>query len=62
MSVSGSSRLISLAEAATYYGVSTKTIRRWIADGRIEGYRVGPRLLRVRVESLDSATRRLATA
>ena len=62
MSVSGSSRLISLAEAATYYGVSTKTVRRWIADGRIEGYRVGPRLLRVRMDSLDSATRRLATA
>ena len=62
MSVSGSSRLVSLADAADYYSVSVKTIRRWIADGRIEGYRVGPRLLRVRMESLDSATRRLATA
>ena len=61
MSVS-SSRLISLAEAAEHYSVSTKTIRRWISDGRLEGYRVGPRLLRVRVESLDSATRKLATA
>ena len=62
MSVSGSSRLISLADAADYYGVSTKTIRRWISDGRIEGYRVGPRLLRVRMDSLDSASRKLATA
>ena len=62
MSVSGSSRLISLQEAGDYYGVSVKTVRRWIAAGRLEGYRVGPRLLRVRVESLDSATRRLATA
>lgn len=62
MSVSGSSRLISLADAADYYGVSIKTIRRWISDGRLEGYRVGPRLLRVRMDSLDSATRKLATA
>ncbi|MEH6820909.1 MAG: helix-turn-helix domain-containing protein [Dietzia psychralcaliphila] len=62
MSVSGSSRLISLQEAGDYYGVSVKTVRRWIAAGRLEGYRVGPRLLRVRLDSLDSATRRLATA
>ena len=62
MSVSGSSRLVSLADAAEHYSVSTKTIRRWISDGRIEGYRVGPRLLRVRMDSLDSATRRLTTA
>ena len=62
MSVSDSSRLISLADAAEHYSVSTKTIRRWIADGRIEGYRVGPRLLRVRLDSLDSASRKLATA
>ncbi|MCT1640540.1 helix-turn-helix domain-containing protein [Dietzia cinnamea] len=60
--MSDSSRLISLADAAEHYSVSTKTIRRWISDGRIEGYRVGPRLLRVRLDSLDSATRRLATA
>ena len=62
MSVSSSSRLVSLADAADYYSVSTKTVRRWIAAGRLEGYRVGPRLLRVRVDSLDSATRKLATA
>lgn len=62
MSVSSSSRLVSLADAAEHYSVSVKTIRRWIADGRIEGYRVGPRLLRVRLDSLDSASRRLATA
>ena len=55
-------RLVSLEDAAQHYSVSVKTVRRWIAAGRIEGYRVGPRLLRVRLDSMDSAARRLVTA
>lgn len=55
-------KFVSLQDAADYYGVSTKSIRRWISDGRLEGYRVGPRLLRVRLDSLDAATTRLVTA
>ena len=37
----------SLAEVADALGCSTKTVRRYIADGRLTGYRMGPRLIRV---------------
>lgn len=49
---------VSLAQASAHVGVSERTIRRWIADGRLVGYRVGPRLLRVdrvELEALFSA-------
>jgi excisionase family DNA binding protein len=45
-------RLDSLSNAADFAGVSTKTIRRWISDGRITGYRMGPRLIRVDLDEL----------
>ena len=40
-----------IPQAAEYYGVTDKTIRRWIAAGIIEARRVGPRLILVRIES-----------
>ena len=43
----------SLAAAAEIAGVSTKTIRRYIATGRITGYRVGPRMIRVNIDELQ---------
>lgn len=39
--------LIGQAEAAELVGVHAKTIRRYVAEGRLTAYRVGPRLLRV---------------
>ena len=50
-------RLDSMNNAADYAGVCTKTIRRWIADGRLTAYRVGPRLIRVDLDELDSMFR-----
>lgn len=44
----------SLQEAAAYWGLSVKTIRRYIAAGQIEARRVGPRAIRVNLDSLDS--------
>ena len=38
---------ISMQEAAEIYGVNPRTIRRYIADGRITAYRVGPRVIRL---------------
>lgn len=52
---------ISITEAAQYLGVSTKTIRRYIATGRLTGYRAGPRLLRVDRTELDGLLRPLPT-
>ncbi|MEV4902488.1 helix-turn-helix domain-containing protein [Citricoccus sp. NPDC055426] len=46
--------LISLTKAAEMFGVSTKTIRRRIADGTVRGYRIG-RLIRVDVEEIRDA-------
>lgn len=46
--------LISLSKAADMFGVSTKTIRRRIADGTVRGYRIG-RLIRVDVEEIRDA-------
>jgi excisionase family DNA binding protein len=44
--------LPSLQQSAAYLGVSEKTVRRYIAQGRIKAKRIGPRLLRVERESL----------
>jgi excisionase family DNA binding protein len=41
-----------IQEAATAYGVSPQTIRRWIRSGILEAHRIGPRLIRVNFESL----------
>lgn len=46
--------LMSLQEAADYCDVSYRSIRRWIADGRINAVRVGPRLLKVAPADLDA--------
>lgn len=46
-------QLLSVADAAAYAGVSTRTVRRWIAYGRLPGYRVGARLVKVDQAELD---------
>lgn len=48
------SQLISVDQAAEYLGVTSSTIRRWISDGSIRGYRVGVRFIRVHKADLDS--------
>ena len=37
--------MLTIAEAATYLGVNPKTVRRYIADGTLVGYRLGGRRL-----------------
>jgi len=43
-----------LAAAARRLDVSTRTIRRRIADGSLTGYRFGSRLIRVDVAEVDA--------
>jgi len=57
-----SRHLVSIPTAAEYFGVCTKTIRRWIADGRLTGYRAGPKLIRVDLNELDAMLRPIPTA
>ena len=49
--------LIGLQEAAARCNVDPRTIRRWIAAGRINAYRVGPRLIKVDAAELDKVLR-----
>jgi excisionase family DNA binding protein len=47
--------LVSLQEAADYCDVSYRTVRRWVASGRLKGVvRVGPRLLKVDAAELEA--------
>ena len=43
---------ISINECALRFDISTKTVRRMIADGRIHARRFGPKLVRIDVNSL----------
>jgi excisionase family DNA binding protein len=53
---------ITLKQAAQWYGVSERTLRRRIAEGRLRAYRVGPRSIRVSVEDLEALARRIPSA
>lgn len=46
-----------IADAAALYGVSTKTIRRRIADGSLKAHRFGPRLIRIDMAELERLLR-----
>jgi excisionase family DNA binding protein len=48
-------RFGSIQQAAAEADVCDKTIRRWIAQGRITAYRVGPRLIRIDLDQLDAS-------
>lgn len=43
----------SIAEIADQFGLSTKTIRRYIAAGQITAYRVGPRTIRLNADEVS---------
>lgn len=49
-----------IKQACDEYQVSDKTMRRWIRDGRVKAYRVGPRLVRIDRESLLKMARKPA--
>ena len=55
-------KLLSPSQVAQRYGVTTRTVYRWIDEERLTAYRVGRQLLRVRendlraIESAKTAT------
>lgn len=55
-------RLVSLAAGAEYADVSVRTLRRYIAQGRLTGYRVGPRLVKVDLNELRQLARPIPAA
>lgn len=48
-------RWVSQQDAAEYLGVTDRTIRQMIADGRLTGYRSGTRLVRLDLNEIDAA-------
>ena len=53
---------ITLADGAARLEVNPRTIRRYIADGRLTGYRVGPRLIRLDAAEVDGLLAPIPTA
>lgn len=52
----------SVQQGADRVGVTPRTIRRWIAAGRLTGYRMGPRLIRIDADELDALMTPIASA
>lgn len=46
-------KLVSLSDAADMLAVSTKTVRRYIADGHLDAVRLGRKTIRIKVDSID---------
>ena len=55
-------RYAKIKDGADYIGVTERTIRQMIADGRITGYRSGNRLIRVDLNDLDDAMKPFGAA
>ena len=57
-----SHQLITIAEAAALFRVHPRTIRRRIAGGDLTAYRVGPHLIRLDVDEIDTMLRPIPAA
>jgi len=53
---------LSLEEAAEIMSLSVKTIRRRMSDGTIPAYQCGRRPIRIRLDELEAALRRIPSA
>lgn len=53
--------LVSVQKGAEYSGLSDKTIRRYIANGQLTGYRIGRKLIRVDLDELDALLKPIPT-
>jgi excisionase family DNA binding protein len=45
---------LTIRETAVRLRCSTKTVRRYVASGKLRAYRVGPTMLRIRVTDVDA--------
>ncbi|WP_264078181.1 helix-turn-helix domain-containing protein [Mycobacterium stomatepiae] len=48
---------VSIQRTAKYFDVDERTVRRWIANGRLTATRIGPRLIRVDRDSISRLAR-----
>ena len=54
--------LVSISHAAEHASVCTRTVRRWISQGDLVGYRLGKRIIRVDLNELDAMLRPIPSA
>lgn len=57
-----SRRLMTLAQTSEKLSLDQKTIRRYIATGRLTGYRIGPRAIRVDADEVEALCTRIPAA
>jgi excisionase family DNA binding protein len=55
-------RLIPLADASSQLTLDEKTLRRYISQGILTGYRVGPRAIRLDADEVDALARPIPAA
>lgn len=55
-------QLITLPEAGGRLGLTERTIRNYVAAGRLTGYRIGPRAIRVDAHEVEALARPIPTA
>jgi excisionase family DNA binding protein len=53
---------LSVSAAAARLDVHARTIRRWIAAGKLSAYRIGGTAVRIKVADLEHLGRRIPTA
>lgn len=54
MPTSNAGELMTVREAATLLKISPVTIKRWLKQGRLRAYHVGPRAVRIRQEDIEA--------
>ncbi|QNN81616.1 helix-turn-helix domain-containing protein [Brachybacterium sp. Z12] len=55
-------RYVSIQYAAEYLGLTQGGVRKFIAEGRLSGYRVGKRAIRVDLREVEELLRPIPTA
>lgn len=53
MTTAHDAELLTIAEAAALLKVGRSTVNRWLRDGRLPAYRVGPKAVRIRRTDLE---------
>lgn len=62
MNASTTREFISQRDAAELIGVTDRTIRNMIADGRLKAYTLGPRVVRLRRSEVEAALQPIPAA
>jgi excisionase family DNA binding protein len=57
----GTEYLLTISEVARQYGVTTQSVRSWIAHGQLKAVRVGPRVIRIRPADVAAMEREIPT-